>query len=595
MKIQKIFLFLFVLFIPISYGLTFTNEETVFVDYFNGSIPKGDWTLKQETCNPFPAPIVNYTTSTGVFENGLGNNKTYSCSATLNFWRQGDYFEETSTNILILRYSLIDANTPDTLNRFIIRGGSANYSGVAGSGLDEFTIIHNTQLDNLTTVTDSIRGDVCQSTYQGDNQTHDYIFFIDMDEDIFYLLEDDEVICSGISLYNYPNISHFRVSVGSNIGQTGLRIIDNIMYSYADSYDITGSISNECTFPTIFCDNFNYATPMSSEGWQVYTGSFSIDPSFSPINDKLTLNSTSYHAPYHETDAFPVDYPTEEGLRTVESIYSPVFSIQYKLNVSTTTEQDGESFMYNVRSRDSKTVLRFKTVNNANNISWYYWDDESDTLSYTILCDNCSTLNKEHDIKISVYFSDSEYYDFNSSLSTRYIDFFIDGVKKNGSIPFLDNSSLSLGQYQFLKTSDYNFEVDDYYVYVGTDPNTDTSSSYYTELYTPKVTNTSIGTGTGDLSSNIDSIWSQFGINSLASRVIVGLVLILITFIAVASAMASIHASGSGVVITALISSFVMMILLTITGLLPYWIPVLLGVMGGGIGAFFVAKSMQGG
>lgn len=375
--------------------------------------------------------------------------------------------------------------------------------------------------------------------------------------------------------------------------------VERIMVNVSETYNITGDTDNMifpeiagcgapaqyCTFPTIFCETFNYPSPMEDNGWVVYDESFKANHTFSPIDDELLLNESTYVLPYHETETFDTNYTTTEKTTVTKSYNSPVFSSEFDLFIYNTTNISDYAYDCLGYSAFDVAGQSVYTIYFCSNESVYYYDKNE---IYQTLCNSCLTFNQWNKVKINTYFQPNDYYDFNSTVTANHIKFYINSAYKD-SISFLDNSSYNIQKYEFIKNYDSKAIIDNYYVMVGTDRSVDTSKFYYKQEYTkPIYDELDEGEGSGDIASELENFWDNVGIKSTASRITVALFFMFLLGLIIIGVQLK---SATGVRATPIIIiEFLFMVLLVYIKLLPIWIPIVLTLLSAGI-ATYVFKS----
>lgn len=336
----------------------------------------------------------------------------------------------------------------------------------------------------------------------------------------------------------------------------------------------------ECSFPSIFCDGFNYEIPVSTRGWTVYDESYAINDTFIPKDDKLSFQlADNYFLAQHSTDKFPVNYLSSSDTVITEDIYAPAMSVEFKLTVYNSSTA---CHAYEAKSHASTEVYNLIFCPNE---SIYHLSNDADT--YYPVCESCFHNGTEHKVKVNTFFKDSDAYGFNSSNVISYSALFIDGSMEAANIPFIDNSSIELGIYGHIQDYGVNSTVDDYYVMVGLDRFVDISKIYYTDYFDNLTSSSFTPGGTGqDMAVAVASIWSSMGLKSTTSRVIAGLGLMFILAIGIYGLSLGSHHPISASVI--MIIEFFFMLLLTFIKLLPIWIPFVVVLLAVGIGALSI-------
>ncbi len=349
-----------------------------------------------------------------------------------------------------------------------------------------------------------------------------------------------------------------------------------------------------CDFPTLFCDDFNYNNPLMSNTeneWFVYDGGFGLNHIFTPENDRLELNqSMVYVQPTHETKPFEVDYLTTSSLKVINSYYAPLFSIEFDLWLE---QQDTPSLLYcmNYETYSPSSDVIFDLYFCPNKSIYYYHTDDQQNDYHINVCENCTNTEVWHKIKINSYFQQDDNTPYNSSVANSYSEIFIDTQLKSGAIPFVNNDSYAMQKYNIIKEHFANFSMDNYYIMVGTDTDVLTTPQYYTSFYdNSTVADDVLGDGsTGDMATALSTIWDDFGLKSTASKVLFGLFLMFVLGVVTFGLGMSQGVHVSALVI--LVLELLFCILLVYIKLLPIWIPFVLVIFTGGIGAIMFKMS----
>lgn len=353
---------------------------------------------------------------------------------------------------------------------------------------------------------------------------------------------------------------------------------------FENSEDIT-AIS--CNFPSLFCDDFDYLTPLSEKNWLIQLGGDQINGSFTPIDNKLALTNIQNIFPYHETEPFDVTYRPDSGSRFTRHFLSPVFSSEFILNF---TNETSNQFFYTAFEKQFITAYSIKaevdlTGNDSGNMNWYYLNETQPSSVWKLICANCTTTEQKISIKINSFFEQRDDFPFNSSVDDDKIKFYADNTLLGTIEDYLDVRTAYLSQYEFGKLSDGNYTVDDYIVMVGTDSEVSTFDQYFTDIFTNETTEVvEIGTGeTGDMAAALATIWDDMGLKSIASRVMTGLFLMFLLAMIMFGMALKMGAPLSARVL--IVVELFFMILLVFIKLLPIWLPFVVVLVAAGIGA----------
>lgn len=401
------------------------------------------------------------------------------------------------------------------------------------------------------------------------------------------LKDDTENSCEGKNLVKTGSMPFCVGGIdiyGTSALVPTLFYVDNIHIGW-------GNAIGSCTAPSLFCDDFSDPDPLC-EDWYVYDEDWDIDCNLTAVNGTLCLLGDEVKRISHQIEPFPVEYRISENEIITESIYAPVFSSEFKINVLGGNSTD--AIIYEAQDSGGRLVTRIKSgLESEGNLSWYYYNFTVGGYGeYKVICRNC-TINGTPsfiDTKIIFYFANSPFYPFNSTISHNYIELYVNGRRKGGEIPFFDNTSQNIGKIEIYKPDVGSFCIDNYITMIGTDPYVDTTSNYYDDFYDDEEV---ISTTDGDLASNIESLWWQFGVRSTASRIIVALILMLTCSLGIVGIMLSKGAQPSIPIL--LFINFILMIFFTYIRLLPVWLTLMVGILGAGIGALSFARSFSSG
>lgn len=365
---------------------------------------------------------------------------------------------------------------------------------------------------------------------------------------------------------------------------TSIFYIDNVYASVVSSGE---GAANEtaapvsCSPPRVFCDNFNYETPLAAKDtypWNVNNLDNSVEYGFSPINNTMQLTSGYYKSPRHFIDPFEVNYPQTSYITVKESDRAPVFTAEFKIR-----PLSGSNFSYYVEDKNLLTVLKLKGVNDTGFMDLYYINS-SDGMAQ--ICDKCLVMDSWNTVKINMYFHEfhtayTQAY-WNDTLSISQFQVSVDNYNSSGiwgNFPFYHNESINFKWGIFLKYAGDRYSIDDYYIYTGTDSLVDNSGDYFIPVFVPPdVTEVpEAATGTGDMADVIEGFWPSMGIKSMASRIITSLFLMFI--LAIILFFAGMKA-GSGISpVVLLIIEFFFMVLLVYIKLLDWWLPVIIAIL----------------
>lgn len=350
----------------------------------------------------------------------------------------------------------------------------------------------------------------------------------------------------------------------------------------------------DCDFPRIFCDDFNYLIPLAQKeyyAWNVVDEIGSVDLLFKPINYQLQLKSSDFKMPIHFNPTFDTNYRTSSSETVKNTDISPVFSTEFKIypvKNNFTFVADDKTYatgVYYITGRNTSATAQ----------TLYYRDSNFNLVT---LCSDCIDYNKWNFIKITAFFVDYRGNHYNASFTDSEVQVYLRDGDGNTyfyeDIPFYDNMSVNQKWQWFEKEKTDKFYIDDYYVYVGTDKDVDTTGQYFQDLYVVEDLNVTLFDyeGSGDLAESIGSIWEDMGLKSLSSRIITGLFLMFILAIFYIGGSLSVKMHPSALVLGVLEIMF--LILMTYIGLIPFWVLLIMIFITAGIGMlsfFMMSKS----
>lgn len=383
--------------------------------------------------------------------------------------------------------------------------------------------------------------------------------------------------CTSFTMSGTFNISAIDINSFSDAGDNQQFLINNLkLNNSADVIPVPESHGSH----VLFWDDFNYANSLySQKGWFVYEHGMSINTVLSPINNKLTLIDSAYYAPSHQTGSYPYTFKIGHSQYITSTIFSPVFCSQFTVNVSSSLNDSiGSCMQYTAYNSASAFAYDVALCSNG---SMYYIDD---SLNQYGLCDGCYAKNTISNMKICTFFSQKKGFPFNSSITQDKVTVTLDNSEYKFLPAYWSDRITNLGGYNFLKTEDARFTIDDYYVYVGTDKDINNINQYYTALYGEDnitVTNIDITKGDAlpsDFAETIKAFYWGIGLRSIASRFIAGLFLTLVAviLIVVLSAMSGTQIPAFAYMIVAMLVSAICMYI----ELYPSWLGVLMIILG---------------
>ena len=355
---------------------------------------------------------------------------------------------------------------------------------------------------------------------------------------------------------------------------------------------LTGTTGLDCGADHImFCDDFDYTSPLFTKGWIPFIG-FDFNNTYSPINNKLKFNGLPRFSVEHAVDAVNVDYRINEDRTVQVSTEHPVVSHEFKLNVSSnftaiTYIVSDNQFLPNV-------WLFFE-----GNTTYFFNNTIND---FTAICEQCIKPNETHSIKITQYFGldtinafpdIKEFYPFNISENNSNYDVFIDGIEIATDLPITNVKSFNVRIINIAKLtnifSSTGLELDDIFIYRGTAKGTDTSNTFFIDLFIPP-TDVSILNETErsmDIFTLIKDNAKDMGVLTTGSMLLFALMIIAVTIIAIAVNLAKTGVSGGVIGVISLIVGLLELFFFVRLSWIPVWIIFILMLLGAGI-AFLV-------
>jgi hypothetical protein len=411
------------------------------------------------------------------------------------------------------------------------------------------------------------------SWYITRNEWHDLAVYFDFESLNYRIYQDDELSCSGA-------ISPLDKSIGAiYIYKYGIKETNNYILMDYISMNYT-EFSFEEIIPTndlltLFCDDFNYPTSMySTKGWLVSMPSGAVDTSLAPIDNQLTFYSSdsSTKIPSHNTDKTSYLFKIGENVYT-ESIFSPVYSSEFYLNL--TSEKEDGCLSYLSTNGYDWVAYDFDICPNGS----VYWSNTTD-LNKHELCTSCFSANTTTFFKFSTFFKQRDGYPFNSTIAKDKIVVSIDTTEYTLYPDYWDTERITtLGYYSIYKHPDTSFTLDDYCVYIGTDKDVDTIPQFFEPLYNPYQFNESIIVSPEpvDLIEQIQSLYDILGLKSAGSRILAGLI-----FLVVCNMVLLYFAFSFNTDIPAIVYAIMNIIgcfALVYVGLIPYWIVIIIAII----------------
>lgn len=407
---------------------------------------------------------------------------------------------------------------------------------------------------------------------------------------VYDLYYDNAKVCDTLTIANdmdQINFTSLQLTQVWNANENITNYFDSFYFGFGN---VSGGAA--CDEPSLFCDDFNRITPLTTNDWTVFTSGFTVDNSFAPQNNKLNLAETpTFISPTHSLEPFEVNYATTSETTTTLSQFAPLFSTEFNINISS------GGFEYSIQDlvgRESSHIVA--VVETGSEVSWYYRNNTADSSDKKLICANCTPQNKTISFKITTHFKQHPSYDFNSSFSINFISVFLNGTQYGDEInpiTFLNDAAITVNKHSIIKQPEYKFIIDDYFVMLGTDKFSDTTPLFFEPLFIPENVTIVIGEGEEDMAAQIDDFWTAFGLISTRSRIIFGLFIMFIINVIILGMVVSKGVTmsvGQSIVINIILS-----ILITFLNLFPVWIPILITIVSVGLFALSMTKHAQGG
>lgn len=519
--------------------------------------------------------------------NSFGKNSSNACGyAWTNQIRKNIGFNILNDDFTLSYDLLIDKDDVAGTDRLIVEIAPDN---LTTGDKDIFRIEHGNAGDNQTYIYNFLKGDNCSFYYDLDHDWEHWVLTVDHTNSRYTLTIDDVPYCDKSLGDGTINISGIVLSASSDNADNNTAMLDNLNLS-------SGAVipdSSLCIYPLIFCEPFDYAGPMMDQDvlpyseasmsyneWLVYAGTYSADSYFAPIGNKLLIDSIN-RQPYHDIKWVTLPEPVSIDASTVYYLSrdASAISSEFALNVS-----DG-CFRYKGDSLEDKQVFYLEACNSSDDIDWDYFDGSA----WQNLCTACGTRDSFDQVKIINQFKHFPGKRYNSTFTTSNTILVINNVTQ-GNISFIDDNAQDVNKFRISQDTDIvnRYELDDYYVMFGTDRYTDTTKYTQLPLVSVDDTNTTLSTGdSSELVDIIETVYSQVGLRSTASRIIFAIFLIIIFTGFIIAAGFSMRMNGLAIGAACVIFDFLLILLFTYLKLIPVWIIIILmiGIAGlAGIG-----------
>lgn len=604
---NKIFIFfiLFCIFSTLSYALSIPSDYECISLIWNSSFPvsslAGRWDYYNAGyCGGYGA--INSRFQTYAFgQNGTGLCGTsYGYTAGKRAWQGGIPANYTSGIYRIeYNFSVIENQQPSEKIPYLTIGtqGQSFAVEIKQGGLNRVRAFPLTpNLDAFTNCDMAIEGKT--------NYTIEVI--IDLDNKTYSVFVDgftnsscyNQILCNDSFTWKFDRFSLDGTSQNSGTG--------NVIRSWIDDFSLCragGSSLGSCAYPKLFCDNFDYDDSLYdkySTGWYVYDKDYAINTFFTPTNDTLVWNGSNPAYIYHEISPFTTNYKIDAEHTITSSYYAPSFTQDFYLNM--TNLSTGTFILKNFDADyDLCSLLKFEVYEDLSyyNVSFY---NESNEWVF-LYAPNVNLYN--HIVMTSLFSSrhKTSLFGFNTSYTNNSARVFLDNIPihfqqgltfnpKCDSIFrtffVMENTDSGLGFF-----SNATIQMDDYFMYLGTDKDVSTVEIETIDLYDEEsITYANQSTETiTDLADSLDGSWDSIGLISQASKIIIALLFMIVLSGAIIGLAIQNHFSGVGIPL--IIVNFLCILFFTYIGFFPVWIIVtlvLVAILGIGI-TFFVRNA----
>lgn len=568
-KIKKISLYLLItlFLINISYAITMEcNDNIVLQEDFNyndGFSNHNNWIYSsggssQDNETPIISPFTN---------NAFGINHTVIGGGyTANIHLADNTFNLTGRFLLRFNFShKLGAKSYATISYHRTGTSDASIFIYFGYGGD----IGNISIGIGSSPSCYLNADRTNGTIQ--------VEFDTISDEVSLYIDNEISTCTGLNVPFLEQLSSVNFYREQGAGENARKYIDDI--TVCSAVDVETS----CPHPMIFCDDFNYETPMITREWSIENLGGSVNSTFTPIDYEFNLRQKNkYIVAKHKSTLTDSYYIISNNQIYLNDYRFPAYSVEFDLNMANVTNNKLEYTVYQKNSelfilRVDKEVLG----NSSGDLSFSYLN--SSPLEYVNLCGNKSFSEQNNKIKINYFFSQRNEFPFNSTIDVDDISLYINDELCGSSPSFFDKDLYYISNYKFDKFPSSNLTIDNYYVMVGTDKYIDTTNEYFFNFVDNVTTTIATPEGDEDLVNRLSNFWISIGLKSKASRAIFGLFLLSVILISTAYGVAELGGGGLAVAVVLGIATLILIFLFVYIGLLPSWIIILLTMIGIGI------------
>lgn len=228
---------------------------------------------------------------------------------------------------------------------------------------------------------------------------------------------------------------------------------------------------------SLFCDNFDYDTPLATtNGWTLLINYYS-DLEATPTNNELLMSSIDQWDLTRNLHPTPVHYQTHENVIVKASDVYPVVTHEFEV-----VEGNDSALVYEVADKNFKLAVSVW----LNDTQVFYRNSSEEWVSLGYATENISTVKIVQYLgqdTINLKYSQGIEVPLNSTITNSYYDIIINGDKIGSDILYQDVESYSVSNIGIQKPLAYNqYIIDDLYIYRGFDRNKNTEGPYIVQL-----------------------------------------------------------------------------------------------------------------
>jgi Fe-S cluster biosynthesis and repair protein YggX len=361
-----------------------------------------------------------------------------------------------------------------------------------------------------------------------------------------------------------------------------------------------------CTYPSLFCDNFDYFNDVTERGW-IATDSTGNSISLFPNGNELNITDTGKISLTHRLDSFNLQYfKNGYWYAMLDTEYTPVMSGEFEFTPIRYQPSDNYSCIYyqGISNKNAEifelalcpTNITKDNINYTNAVFYKNYTsgdvvfENVSASNWDWLCDDCLLINETNTLRVTSLFKQrsafAEY--FTTSTSSDKTIVILNGVMQLPTLGVIGGQSVdtdSLKKFSIIKDINAMVSIDDYYVFTGSNKNYDDTQDYFSNVslvvFEPE---TNVTTGTGiisgeklDWASVITGFWSKIGLRSVASRALFSVFLMfMLAILYVILSMSTMHSPNP--IILVVLEIFAI-IVLTYLGLIAVWIVIVMIIL----------------